>query len=458
MILFDADVLGRHRTGDETYVTNLLRELPRVAPDLRFAAVTRHPELVPEGVEPIPLPARSQELRMAWSLPRLLRRLRPELAHFQHALPLGFRGKAVVTLHDLSFERDPELMGRLDRLTFKLVVPRAARGAAHVLVVSERTKHDVVDLYGVASDKVTVTRNGVDPHFVPGGADRGYLLFVGAIQARKDPLAALAAARAVGRPLVAAGPEKDPELTRALREGGADLRGYVTKDELAELYRGASALLMPSRYEGFGLPVVEAMACGTPVVISGDEAMREVAGDAAEYADDGDLANGRVPIQQVLDFHHGNVLAAANDNVLGASGDADVTVGIHASEIAGVEPTIWSRLIEFRAPEVANEHADAAALQMSFYARRLDRSAVAADHAHLDTRQCDAVGAEDAVVGIAGDGRGYRSILAHAPCGNDTGAQPTSGALHEGCWGWGHPTIRKCAARTCRCAPPPANR
>jgi len=77
VILLDADVLGRQRTGDETYVSNLLRELPAAAPDLRFAAVTRHPELVPDGVEPIALPARSQELRMAVSLPLLLRRLRP---------------------------------------------------------------------------------------------------------------------------------------------------------------------------------------------------------------------------------------------------------------------------------------------------------------------------------------------------------------------------------------------
>ena len=101
MILVDADVLGRGRTGEETYLANLLRELPAAAPDLRFAAVTRHPELVPDGVEAIPLPARSQEVRMAVSLPRLLRRLRPRLAHFQHAIPLAYGGRSVVTLHDL---------------------------------------------------------------------------------------------------------------------------------------------------------------------------------------------------------------------------------------------------------------------------------------------------------------------------------------------------------------------
>ena len=92
VILIDADVLGRERTGDETYVTNLLRELPAAAPDLHFAAVTRRPDLVPAGIEPLDLPARFQETRMACSLPRLLRRVRPDLAHFQHALPLGCHG------------------------------------------------------------------------------------------------------------------------------------------------------------------------------------------------------------------------------------------------------------------------------------------------------------------------------------------------------------------------------
>jgi glycosyltransferase involved in cell wall biosynthesis len=291
--VIDADVLGRARTGDETYVTNLLRELPGVAPDLRFVAVTRHPELVPHGVEAVRLATPLQEVRMAWTLPQLLRRLRPQLAHFQHALPLGYRGRSVVTLHDLSFETDPHAMGRLDRLVFRTVVPRAARRADHVLVVSERTRRDVEERYDVPSGKVTVTPNGVDPSFTPGGDGDGdgdgYLLFVGAIQRRKDPLAALEAARAVGLPLVVAGPEKEPALAQQLRAGGADLRGYVPKDELAELYRGAAALVLPSRFEGFGLPVLEAMACGTPVVAAPEPALREVAGDAAVYAEDGDF-------------------------------------------------------------------------------------------------------------------------------------------------------------------------
>src|SRR5262249_20042620 len=112
--------------------------------------------------------------------------------------------------------------------------------------------------------------------------------FVGAVQARKDPLAALAAARENGLPLVVAGPEKEPRLAEQLRGGGADLRGWVPQDELAELYRGAAVLVLPSRHEGFGIPVIEAMASGTPVVLSDDPALREVAGDAASYASGGD--------------------------------------------------------------------------------------------------------------------------------------------------------------------------
>src|SRR5205814_2911951 len=95
LVVIDADVLGRRRTGDETYVENLLRALPAVADGLRLAAITRAPELVPAGVEPIELPARLQELRMAVRVPLLLRRLRPSPPPFVHALPPRLPGPAV---------------------------------------------------------------------------------------------------------------------------------------------------------------------------------------------------------------------------------------------------------------------------------------------------------------------------------------------------------------------------
>jgi glycosyltransferase involved in cell wall biosynthesis len=290
LVVIDADVLGRQRTGDETYVRELLRALPAHADGLRLAAITRRPELVPEGVEPVHLPARVQELRMALRVPLLLRRLRPALAHFVHSLPLRAPCPAVLTVQDLSFERDASLMGRRETAIFRLVVPRSARAARRVLAISQRTKDDLVSLYGLPPEKVVVTPLATDPAFRPGGTRGDYLLLVGAIEPRKNPLAAAAAARAVARTLVSVGPERDPRLAAELRARGVDVRGFVEPDELVRLTQEASALLFPTRYEGFGLPVAEAMACGTPVVATPDAAVREVGGDAIAYAEPDDFA------------------------------------------------------------------------------------------------------------------------------------------------------------------------
>jgi len=295
LVVVDADVLGRRRTGDETYVRNLLRTLPEPAAEagLDLAAVTRHPGLVPDGVLPVLLATRSQELRMAWTLPRTLRRLGAALVHTQYALPYRCPCPAVVTIHDLSFEHG--LMGRRDRLVFERVVPHAARTAARVLTVSERTKRDLVEHYGIPPERVVVTPNGVDPAFHPAtqaAAARPYALAVGAIQERKNQRAALAAARDAGLELVVVGPVKDERAAAELREGGARLEGYVEVERLAELYRGAACLVQSSRYEGFGLPLVEAMASGTPVVTVPDPALVEVAGEAAVVVPEAELAAG----------------------------------------------------------------------------------------------------------------------------------------------------------------------
>jgi len=290
VILVDADVLGRNRTGDETYVRELLRALPEVAHDLRFAALTRDPSVVPDGIEPIVLQARTQELRMAVGVPRLLARLQPRLAHFVHSLPLRCPVPAVLTVQDLSWERDPSVFGRWDLVTFKVFVRRSVKRARHVFAISERTKRDLVELYRTPPDKITVTPLAPDPEFRPADEHDSFLLFVSAIEPRKQPLAAIDAANAVGRKLVVVGPPKDEALAAELRRRGAEVRGYVPKGELVRLYQSAAALLFPSRYEGFGLPVVEAMACGTPVVAAPEPALQEVAGDAAVFADD--LADG----------------------------------------------------------------------------------------------------------------------------------------------------------------------
>ena len=182
--------------------------LPDAAGDaLRFAAVTRHPDLVPDGVEPISLTARRQELRMAWSLPRLLRRLRPALAHFQYALPLACPCPAVVTVHDLSFERDPERDGtaRPRRVPHGRPALRAARGSR-----LRRLRTDAA-----RSDRALRHAAGARSSLRPTPSIRSSRPEAGATATssssarsseRKNPLAAADAAAEVGLPLVVAGP------------------------------------------------------------------------------------------------------------------------------------------------------------------------------------------------------------------------------------------------------------
>jgi glycosyltransferase involved in cell wall biosynthesis len=304
-IAIDADVLGRERTGDETYVAALLRELAPLVEREEIFAITRRPDLVPEGVEAVELAARSQIVRMTLGLPRLLRHLRPDLAHFLYAIPPGYRGRAVVTIHDLSYERLPDVMGIRDRLLFRTQVPRSARRADRVLTGSELTKRDLIERYAVAEERIVVTPYGVDPFYGPDGPRRDghYALFVGAIQPRKDPVGAIEALALLNSDLrlVLVGPEKSggQDVRDAIQRLGVgdrvELAGHVERDELAALYRGAACLVFPSRYEGFGLPIVEAMASGIPVVAARAGAVPEVAGDAAVLVEPGDpvaLAGG----------------------------------------------------------------------------------------------------------------------------------------------------------------------
>jgi glycosyltransferase involved in cell wall biosynthesis len=315
LVVFDADTLGRQRTGDERYAENLLRELGALVGPVRIAAVTRHPGLVPPGIEPVELDARSQIARMAVGLPRLLRRVRPALAHFNYVVPPLWRGPAVVTVHDLSFERQPDLMTTRDRLLFRRFVPRSVRQAGRVLTPSELTKRDLLELYGLQEEKVVVTPNGVDPAFGPEGnrqaPETPYLLLVGAIQPRKDPLTALEALTRLAPELrlVLVGPEKrgGDEVRDAIQRlrlnGRVDLLGHIEKEKLAELYRGAECLVLPSHYEGFGLPIIEAMACGTPVVATRAGSIPEVAAGAAVLVEPGDPAALAEGVEQALAEH-----------------------------------------------------------------------------------------------------------------------------------------------------------
>jgi glycosyltransferase involved in cell wall biosynthesis len=182
-----------------------------------------------------------------------------------------------VTLHDLALVRHPELFPRWHRLSGRAGIGRVARAADRVLAVSEFTKREAVELLGVPEERVTVIGNAVEPIFSPSVSETqgDYVLAVGTLEPRKNLGRVAEAAAHAGAELRVVG---------ARGWGGVETPGWageVSDDELAALYRGARALVFPSLYEGFGLPIVEAMASGTPVVTSRGGATEEVAGGAA---------------------------------------------------------------------------------------------------------------------------------------------------------------------------------
>jgi glycosyltransferase involved in cell wall biosynthesis len=190
-----------------------------------------------------------------------------------------------VTLHDLALVRHPELFPRWHRWSGRAGIGPVARAADRVFAVSEFTKREAVELLGVAEEKVTVIGNAIDPVFSPNNSPLlgDYVLAVATLEPRKNLRRVAEAAARAGVELRVVG---------AVGWGGVETPGWVgevSDEELAALYGGARALVFPSLYEGFGIPVLEAMASGTPVVTSRGGATEEVAGGAAVLVDPFDV-------------------------------------------------------------------------------------------------------------------------------------------------------------------------
>jgi glycosyltransferase involved in cell wall biosynthesis len=239
-------------------------------------------------------------------LPHRARALGVELLHFPAlVIPPRLSLPLVVTVNDAMALRRPEWFTHANALQQRLAAP-GLRRADLVLCPSRHAAADVAELYGIDEARLAVVPWGVDERFTPGpvdaalherlGLDGGYLLAVGTLQPRKNLQAALRAfellaAEGLDHRLAIVGARgwRDDELARRLRDSPASARivapGRLDDDELVSLYRGASCLVFPSRYEGFGLPPLEAMACGTPVVCSGMTSLPEVVGDAAITVD-----------------------------------------------------------------------------------------------------------------------------------------------------------------------------
>jgi glycosyltransferase involved in cell wall biosynthesis len=303
-IAIDAHALGRGQAGYESYLRYLIAELPAAAPDAEFLLYVGRDCAVTGGVTgAMPVLSASRARRLLWDLPRQLWRDRPDVLHVQYAAPFPCPAPVVATIHDLSFVDVPQFFSATERALLRAAVGRTARMAQRVVTVSEFSKHRLMSVYGLPEERVVVAPNAAGPHFHPSNPIlplnlSPYILMVGDLQPRKNHVGAIRAFAAFGESraesrryrLKIAGRETSfaGEIRREAAASGAgeriDFLGYVPDHELPALYRGADCCLYPSFYEGFGLPVLEAMACGTPVVTSRGTALEEVAGDAAVLA------------------------------------------------------------------------------------------------------------------------------------------------------------------------------
>lgn len=324
-------------TGVGSYTYNLVRALarrPDAADNLRLYLM-HGPTLPANSGDGLPtavgnINIKGSAPRIMWEqfgLPALARRDGLDLLHYvDHALPLWRRPcPVVITVHDLAFYRLPQMYNFSRRRYKKFVGLRSVRLAARVITPSRATRDEIIDLAGIAPEKVTVIPYGLDEQFRPVSDEAQqrtreefdlagpYFLFVGTLQPRKNlrhlisAFAQLVHEQGIPHELVLAGGEGwlSGDLVRFAGENRvADrlrLFGSVPQDKLPALYNCSESLVFPSWYEGFGLPPLEAMACGVPVIASNRTSIPEVVGEAGLLVDPQDIDALAAAMQRVID-------------------------------------------------------------------------------------------------------------------------------------------------------------
>lgn len=317
-IAIDAHAVGTELAGNETYIANLIEALAEIDTANRYTlyvtrreAVERFQNRWPNFTTRLTLP-HTPLVRIPITLSAELRRRPVDLLHVQYTAPPFAPCPVIPTIHDLAFEHLPETFKRRSWMQLRLTVRRTARHAAHIITVSEFSRRDITETYGIAPEAITVTPEAAPKHFAPvTDADKiervraryfidgDYILAVGSIQPRKNLVRLLAAYSDLLRArtgaklprLVLVGKRAwlYEEILRTANEYGLTsdviFTGYVPEKDLPALYSGALCFVYPSYFEGFGLPPLEAMKCGTPVITGNRTSLPEVVGDAGLMVD-----------------------------------------------------------------------------------------------------------------------------------------------------------------------------
>ena len=327
---------GYRSAGINRVLQQLLTELPNVPGDERYLVYAPYSEpnrrllARPRMRSRLTrLPVERPPVRIAWEQTVLPVELLRERAELLHALgfvsPFGWRGKTVVTVYDLSFLRFPEVYNRANRVYLSTFTPPSLRRADRVITISEDARRDVVELCGVAPERVTAILLAADESLQPASPEavrafrtrhnlpERFVLYQGTLQPRKNLetlVRAYGMLRAQGSDdhiLVLAGPrgwqyDSIFELTRQLGlEDAVRFPGFVPDEDQPLWYSSATVFAFPSRYEGFGLPLLEAMACGAPVVSSSSSSLPEVVGDAGLLVDPSDVEGLCSALRELLE-------------------------------------------------------------------------------------------------------------------------------------------------------------
>jgi len=333
-IAIDAHSVGARLAGNETYAINLIEALAEIDQSNQYtlyvtkqSAVERFANRWPNFKVQRTLP-HTPLVRIPLTLSRELRRHPVDVLHVQYTAPPFAPCPLVVTIHDLAFEHLPETFNRRSWMQLRLTVRHTARRAAQITTLSEYSRQDISQTYGIDPGIITVTQAAAAPMFKrvnnetelqrvreTYGIDGDYILSLCSIQPRKNLQRLIEAYSLLRRlhpegklpTLVLAGKrgwlENETMQAAQYDESSGNIRftGYVADEQLNALYSGAICFVYPSYFEGFGLPILEAMKCGTPVIAGNRTSIPEVAGEAALLFDPFDVHSLVAALRQVLD-------------------------------------------------------------------------------------------------------------------------------------------------------------